>query len=145
MLHQLTNLDDIKTFILGGNCEFVLKNINSGNTLDFQIIKSKVAVDRYNITLKSTHFEYIGCIKTYNNLAKTSLSVYCYPNEKLTDEKLQTASAVMYKLVLFLFNQNKLPEGVEFYHIGRCCKCGRKLTDLNSINSGIGKKCAENE
>jgi hypothetical protein len=31
---------------------------------------------------------------------------------------------------------------VEFWHEGKCCRCGRKLTVPASIASGIGPECA---
>jgi hypothetical protein len=36
----------------------------------------------------------------------------------------------------------KVPEAVEFWHEGKCCRCGRKLTVPSSIESGIGPECA---
>ena len=31
---------------------------------------------------------------------------------------------------------------VEFWHEGKCCRCGRKLTDPASISRGLGPECA---
>ena len=30
---------------------------------------------------------------------------------------------------------------MKLYHSGKCCKCGRKLTDSKSMLDGIGRKC----
>jgi hypothetical protein len=38
-------------------------------------------------------------------------------------------------------NANLLPEQVEVWHTGHCGKCGRKLTDLKSLQDGIGPVC----
>lgn len=34
------------------------------------------------------------------------------------------------------------PEGVQFWHEGRCGRCGRTLTDPESISRGLGPICA---
>jgi hypothetical protein len=34
-----------------------------------------------------------------------------------------------------------LPESVEFFHEGRCGKCGRKLTTPESVTAGFGPEC----
>lgn len=31
---------------------------------------------------------------------------------------------------------------VEFWHEGKCCRCGRKLTDPESVSRGLGPECA---
>ena len=38
---------------------------------------------------------------------------------------------------------SNLPESLEFWHEGACCRCGRKLTVPSSIESGIGPICAK--
>jgi hypothetical protein len=36
-----------------------------------------------------------------------------------------------------------LPEGYSIKHEGKCCRCGRTLTDPTSIELGIGPECRE--
>lgn len=36
-----------------------------------------------------------------------------------------------------------IPEGYGIVHVGKCCKCHRKLTDQRSIELGIGPDCAK--
>jgi len=36
----------------------------------------------------------------------------------------------------------EIPIDAEFWHEGRCCRCGRTLTVPTSIASGIGPECA---
>lgn len=42
-----------------------------------------------------------------------------------------------------LFNKHidSILSQVELYHTGKCIKCGRTLTDLESIKYGMGKHC----
>jgi len=37
----------------------------------------------------------------------------------------------------------EMPGQLEFWHEGRCAKCGRVLTDPASIESGVGPECAK--
>lgn len=37
----------------------------------------------------------------------------------------------------------ELPQGYSIQHEGRCCRCGRRLTVRESIESGIGPECAK--
>jgi hypothetical protein len=39
-------------------------------------------------------------------------------------------------------DKKTLPDGWHIRHEGRCCKCGRKLTNPESIKAGIGPECA---
>ena len=38
----------------------------------------------------------------------------------------------------------KLDESVEVMHLGNCIRCGRTLTDAESIERGLGAECAKN-
>lgn len=53
-------------------------------------------------------------------------------------------SVVAFKRVFkhLLLRPDEPIEGVEFWHVGRCCRCGRILTVPESIASGIGPECA---
>lgn len=46
----------------------------------------------------------------------------------------------------FVFNKivapGKISNVLEIWHEGKCCRCGRKLTVPESIESGIGPECA---
>ena len=37
--------------------------------------------------------------------------------------------------------QDDMPEQLEFWHEGRCARCGRALTDPASIEAGFGPEC----
>lgn len=41
------------------------------------------------------------------------------------------------------FLSGKIPVSLEFWHAGRCARCGRVLTDDESIDTGFGPDCAE--
>ena len=37
----------------------------------------------------------------------------------------------------------KMPEGLEVIHCGKCARCGRKLTDPESVKNGFGPECIQ--
>ena len=54
---------------------------------------------------------------------------------------------VRFKSFKWLWNRinsgNELPQGVNFYHEGRCCQCAKPLTVPASIMTGMGPDCAK--
>lgn len=63
------------------------------------------------------------------------------PNNRLREN---APSAVTFKRIFrhLLLRPDELLDNVEFWHVGRCCRCGRTLTVPESIASGIGPECA---
>jgi len=57
------------------------------------------------------------------------------------------AGDVRFKTAQWAINKvltgTELPEGYAIRHAGRCCACGRLLTNPDSIDSGIGPECAK--
>jgi hypothetical protein len=57
-----------------------------------------------------------------------------------------SATAPSFKALRFtlavLNSDDEFPPAFSFWHEGRCGKCGRKLTDPESIERGIGPVCA---
>lgn len=44
-----------------------------------------------------------------------------------------------------IYMNETLPNGYRVYHEGRCCRCGRRLTDPASIEVGMGPDCRERD
>lgn len=42
----------------------------------------------------------------------------------------------------FISVNNYIPNKIEIWHEGKCCRCGRTLTVPESIESGVGPECA---
>lgn len=53
------------------------------------------------------------------------------------------APVVALDFALVKLGRNELPAGLEIWHEGRCCRCGRPLTVPDSIATGLGPVCAE--
>ena len=44
---------------------------------------------------------------------------------------------------LLMLHGNHMPSTLEFWHEGRCARCGRRLTTPESIESGFGPECVK--
>ena len=141
---RMTDANEIEAFVLSGNAHFVIKSLKTGVKLQYKLIlKEKVwwvkvklhgpvFDDDGNYT---SSYQYIGFIKKG------------YPTYKFIKAKnvSQTDKNVLAFIWFLQFVGKPLPSTIEFYHIGRCGKCGRKLTDIKSIAIGLGPTCAKRE
>lgn len=135
--------EHLKNFLQGGKASFIIVNTNSNNHLGFKIKfkeikdkldKSKIVNKLYYVYYKSHSNIYIGFIDKEFNYFKRKANLEDDFNIKATI--FDNFFRIVYKL-------NKLPNDVEVFHTGQCCRCGRELTDPIYMEKGIGKICAE--
>lgn len=127
-------LHGIKDFLLGGKAEFTLvqegeKEVSMKYRLVGNDNKSCFFVySEGNATAKLLYQGYITVRKMEFHRAK-NIADSDY-NEKAI------------KALNWLFAHcNNLPSVVHVIHHGKCARCGRKLTDLESIQTGLGPIC----
>lgn len=123
MKHEIkTNQLD---FILAGNSQFVLENDKTGNHFSYIVKKQKTGVWYiYHLT------DYLGTVRA-DMTAKI--------NQHTT--RILATKAIFWYLKQ-LIDKIPIPPQVHLYHLGRCGKCGRPLTDPASMERGIGPYCA---
>jgi hypothetical protein len=131
MEYRLNDTELIKAFIYGGKAEFVIKSAASGKHWVFKIQSARddarkfFVRQRYYESKLGDEFNYIGLI--YDNTYRA----------KVRDKSEQIIS----HLLNFL-QRGELHPQFEFYHIGRCSRCSRPLTNPTSIQRGMGDYCA---
>ncbi len=158
--HQLIKPMDIRNFVLGGKATFTIVSNVTGKHLTFRVKQAKYA--------KSTGFEkappkgplfvsamtgpdnefsysYLGQIWLNSGRPGCGRDGQRYPfyqigkkTQVAADDPTQKAFAWFMDFVREL---RPLPAGAEFWHEGKCCRCGRKLTVPESIEKGIGPIC----
>lgn len=134
---RITNKQDIKNFLTAGRAEFTLESNNTATHFTFKITKSDT---HYRYFVKYLNgpdaYAYAGMIKCPGELG-TLLEFY-------TTNKSPRKDAPVVRAINWFINQldhgTKLDQ-VEFHHIGRCGRCGRKLTTPESIRTGLGPVC----
>ena len=138
----MTNYERAK-FIAAGKAEFVVEDINTGHVREYMVSRHKYfdqGTRKWNVLLLyrdrsgESGYAYLGYIKDGIFTHHTLYSVYGEESEEFT---------AFDSCFLRVGRGRDLPAHIHFYHLGRCGKCGRKLTNPESINRGLGPKCAE--
>jgi hypothetical protein len=62
-------------------------------------------------------------------------------NDRRSNLDREAPSVKAFQWILQVLNAGAPPEWLEIWHEGRCCVCGRLLTDPDSIVRGIGPVC----
>lgn len=133
-----------KKFILGGKADFIVRNINSGNHLNYKVLKhipkENEQIDEtkeiYYVYFKSHKDIYLGNIIKY----KDNKILYFFGAKKF-DNNFSKELEIFVKLFYFIFRKNMYPISVQILYTGECSVCGRKLTNPDYIKIGIGSKC----
>jgi hypothetical protein len=124
----------LTTFATAGNATFTVTSRKTGNRFTYKVRKPNPDGPAFVALLSGpdneSDYQFLGTIfpdGTYRHGRKSRIS--------------STApSAIAFDWVWK--HATNLPEAVEVHHEGKCCRCGRKLTVPESIESGIGPECA---
>jgi len=135
MSHILTKENSL-SFIMGGKSIFTAKNNETGNRFTFKVNKGDQG-DIYflSVLTQPNIFEFIGTFYP-STLVKIS------PKSRITE---QSTSYKVFNYILSHLRKGDLPKQVEIWHEGKCAKCGRSLTDPDSIKTGWGPYCRKNK
>lgn len=134
VIGNLKQQDALK-FILGGNALFTVKRTQTGQRFTYKVLIDKAETSLRVYLLSgpdnTANYKRIGEIVYENYMPTFKANVYT----RGTD-----ATDVFDVIFLNLSIKLDMP-GVEFWHSGRCCRCGRILTVPESIENGIGPEC----
>jgi hypothetical protein len=109
----------VKSLVTNKDYTFKIKrNIFNGKTY------THVYVEQNYLEFKHLGFYYNGAIIKNRSIVNTP-----------------SANAIRW-LLNSVHNNNPKLNMAEIYHLGKCLKCGRTLTDANSIELGLGSHCA---
>jgi len=134
-------------FVMGGHAYFTLKNAETGVRFTYRVgipedQKQETAsiwfVGLLTGSDNNSDYSYIGHIRLNQETSK-----YYFVHGKKSKIGADAPGVVAFSKVFngLLANGITLPK-LEIWHEGRCCRCGRKLTVPESIESGIGPECA---
>ena len=138
--HKLKTIELVRDFIFAGKSTFTLRNANSGNRFTYE-----VRAPRKQNTNKPVFFVKVMTgsdnEKSYS-FAGTLFGKYKYQHSPKSPLTITTNSLQFFQAFLRFVETGVLPNGVEFWHEGRCGHCGKKLTVPESIRTGFGPLCA---
>lgn len=136
MRQQLTDPEQIKTFILAGNATVTLVSAKTGARFTYKIQHPEDKTPHFIRVLtgadNENDYAFLGSI--------FSESTYVHGRRSSIGEDAPSARA-------WAWFWSRLTSGgdlsdVEIWHEGRCGRCGRKLTVPESIATGLGPVCA---
>jgi hypothetical protein len=144
-------LSNVIKFLLAGHAKFTLVSKVSGHRKTFEVVKAppkdgfpegwfvKLLVGPDN----GSDYRYLGIIRRHSYVGTPNGLAFA-PNREGFGVDACNAMVWFIKLI----NENKdarFNEQAEFWHSGYCSRCGRELTDPESIARGLGPVCAEKE
>lgn len=112
---------------------FTIRSKKSGKDYTFKISQVPFKDNNYihiKVETEYLNFKYMGW----------------YRDGKIINKKLEVntpaSQAVSWFLrQMFSNNFDNLNQSVDIFHLGKCLKCGKTLTDSNSIEVGFGPVC----
>ena len=142
---QLPTTRRIKEFALAGRAFFTIVSKRTGRRFTYCVENPKDRVDRVVYFVKvltgqnnESDYQYLGTIFDNLHFSRTGAS--------RIDSMAESHVAFQW-----FWNYVVRPERddtmdqVEVWHEGRCCRCGRKLTVPESVESGVGPECARRQ
>lgn len=130
---RMVDCDQILSFILAGNAYLTLRSKKTGTRYTYRIRhKEDVAfVSCLYGSQNTDDYAYLGIIKD--------------GQFRVTAKSRFNEDSPQAKAFAWSFNQvmgaDRIPDTLEFWHEGRCGRCGRLLTVPESIAIGIGPEC----
>jgi hypothetical protein len=123
---------DLTRFVTGGNATFTLQGKQSRYT--YKVRKSEGEKPLLFVSLLTAPDEY------------TYLGILGEASLRMTKASKLNETSAPVKAFNWFWNRETMSAplpGLEFFHAGKCCRCGRELTVPESIERGIGPECWE--
>ena len=133
-------MTQVKEFILAGNSLFTLVNMGTGKHFTFRLQAPEIQKNPADPVLfvkvlagpdNCSDYEMIGMLFSgcrYNHWGKSQFGKDC-PSE------------VAFVWLIAKLLKGSLPNEVKIFHHGFCGKCGKLLTDPESVTIGLGPIC----
>lgn len=132
--HQMTDVADVKRFVLGGNATLTLRSRATGTRFTFKIRHPDPHAPYFvKVLTGPENYTFLGSVFNGSKWVHGRRSVI----------SADATSAKAWAWFWNILQTDKLPASLEVWHEGRCCRCGRELTVPESIASGIGPECAK--
>jgi hypothetical protein len=141
---QIKDAAHAREFLLGGNATVTIKSIKSGARHTFKVTRcdddpSIYFVSRMTGSDNEADFHYLGLVRGVGMANEPEVFCHTRKSPPETSEPFRAFAWFFAHLV----RRGELPAQLELWHEGRCCRCGRKLTVPESIESGVGPECSK--
>jgi hypothetical protein len=142
--HHINGIKQITAFALAGNAYFTLRNASRGTRLTFRFNKPKqkrtdatapVFASVLSGPENTNDYQFVGTF-----FQSDKQITYRHGARSRVGTGAPSARTIAW-LAQHMITQRELPPEVEFYHAGRCGRCGKMLTVPESITTGLGPVC----
>lgn len=129
-------------FMLAGNAHVTFQSRKTGTRFTYRV---RQAAPRAGDARQPPHFvavltgpdngrsyEYLGCI--------FDRKMYCHGRKSRIGK--EASSAVAFSWVWARLSGGEMHPDLGVWHEGRCGRCGRRLTTIQSLTTGMGPVCA---
>jgi hypothetical protein len=143
-ISRITDSQTALRFMFAGNSYFTIRSMKTSARYTFNVNVSDDGKIYFVSVLwgsnNETDYRYLGIIEQ-----KYNSRVFRTTRKSVGQLSAGMPQAVAFDYLLRHLEHPRggMPEQVEFWHEGRCGRCGRKLTVPESIAAGIGPDCAE--
>ncbi len=144
---QLSDWGTVAEFLFGGRAVFTLRSLKTGARFTYRVKAKRAdlavgavgeAVTYFVETLRgpdnTTDYRYLGVLRRPGTLWFTAAS-------QQRRDAASSAALVWFLERLRTGRAGTLGKTLEFWHEGRCCRCGRALTVPESVADGVGPEC----
>jgi hypothetical protein len=142
----MTRINDIRSYMLAGQATFTLVSKKSGARFTYRVRKSDTPklwfVDTLTGPDNEVDFTFVGTLRGIVYGKKSGLDFRRSAKSSFS-EGSSSVVAIGYFVARLNYSRDLDPEKLEFWHAGKCARCGRKLTDPDSIATGLGPICRE--
>ena len=138
---MITAITAIAAFLFAGRAKFTLVSTATGARFTYRVTKAEAEDGPWFVSVLSgpdneADFSYMGCI-----FPDKPGRVIHTRKSRVTADAPSAKALAWYLSQLEGANEDALGK-VEFWHSGTCGRCGRELTDPESIETGLGPVCA---
>ena len=146
---SIVALAHVRAFLLAGHAKFTLVSKVTGARKTFEVKYAKPTEkfpEGWMVSLlvgpdNGSDYRYIGIIRKLDTKIPTNVMTFVRNRQQFAPE---ACAAVEWFLRLVNVDKNDVFNAqAEFWHSGFCARCGRELTDPESIASGLGPVCRE--
>lgn len=139
MMQKEVNIDKAKDLIFAGKAIITIKSKDTGKHFTYKIStpRGKRDVGPYFVSLmtgpdNNSHYTYFATI--------FGKEKYRF-NENKSRISKQSLGIRAFEWFLLHLLEGSINDRVLLYHEGRCCRCGKRLTEPKSIETGLGPFC----
>jgi len=133
-------LDSVLDFIFAGKATFTVRSKETGKHFTYKLVTPKKQDER-----RPVHFVKLLTGPDNDSSYTFFASIFdkqVYKHGRKTKITPEAPGVVAFTWLLRNLQKGTVADRVEIFHEGICCRCGRKLTHPESIESGIGPECS---